>query len=407
MTAIVPHDQSPAGVGGRLPEQRGRHPEPRMSRERPIRVLNVVHRFLPELGGTENHVAEVTSRLAARPDMDVVVLTTDRSGLMRVAEVVNGVPVMRKAGWPRTRDYYFSPGMLAGIRRGGWDVIHFQGVHTLVPLMGMAAARMAGIPYVLTLHSGGDTSLGRAALRGPQFRALAPLLRDAARLIAVSRFERRRFAAATGIPEERFTVINNGGALPPAPPDTARVPGRILTIGRLERYKGHHRAIEALPIVRAEMPRAELVVLGAGPYEAGLRDAARRHGVEDAVTIRHIPPADRLAMSEALGKASVMAALSSYEANPVSVLEAASVGLPVVGLNVAGTADLVEDGLVDGVDPGATTGEIAAALLRRLRSACDTPAHTVPTWDGCAEQVAAMYLQVVGERATAAEVRTR
>ena len=56
-------------------------------------------------------------------------------------------------------------------------------------------------------------------LRGLQWTVLTPLLRRASALVAVSRFERGHFSAATGIDPSRFSVIPNGGALPPFPPD--------------------------------------------------------------------------------------------------------------------------------------------------------------------------------------------
>ena len=61
-------------------------------------------------------------------------------------------------------------------------------------------------------------------------------------------------------------MIPNGGALPAVAPDVRPVPGRIVSSGRLEKYKGHHRVIEALPLIRRDRPDAHLVVLGNGPY---------------------------------------------------------------------------------------------------------------------------------------------
>lgn len=372
-----------------------RVPLPRAAR--PLRVLNVVHRFLPELGGTETHVAEVTRRLVEHSDLDITVLTTDRSGELPPEERVEGVPVIRKPAWPRERDYYFSPAMARAIESGPWDLVHFQGVHTLVPALGMLAARRARIPYVLTFHSGGHSSPGRLLVRGPQFAALTPLLRGADRLIAVSRFERRRFSEATGIAPDHFVVIGNGGVLPPVPPDVRPVPGRIVSSGRLERYKGHHLAIEALPAVRREVPGAELLVLGAGPFEAELRALASRLGVQDAVTIRHLPPGDREGMAQELARSSVMAALSSYEAHPVSVMEAVAIGLPVVGFDVAGIGDLVEDGLVNGLPPTSSTAEIADRLVTALRAPRPVGPRVgapLPTWQSCAQQLASLYREV-------------
>ena len=53
-------------------------------------------------------------------------------------------------------------------------------------------------------------------------------------------------------------MIRNGGTLPPAPAGTVAVPGRIVSSGRLERYKGHQRAIAALPHVMREVPDAHV-----------------------------------------------------------------------------------------------------------------------------------------------------
>lgn len=366
---------------------------------RPVRVLQVVQRFFPELGGTETHVAEVTRRLALRDDVEVTVLATDRSGRLPREDVVDGVRVLRRRSWPAERDYYFSPGIAKVISSGGWDVVHFQGVHTLVPLVGMLAARRARVPYVLTFHSGGHSSAGRTSVRGLQWRVLTPLLAGAGRLIPVSRFERTRFSTITGIAPERFTVIQNGGALPPVPAGVLPVPGRIVSSGRLERYKGHHRAIEALPLLRETVPEAHLVVLGSGSYEPELHALAQRLGVAEHVDIRHLPPADRAAMATELVEASVMAALSDYEAHPVGVMEAVAIGLPVVGVDVAGTGDFVEDGQVTGVPLDASPRDVAAALAGVLAAhpagvARPAPTFVLPTWEGSADALARVYREV-------------
>jgi glycosyltransferase involved in cell wall biosynthesis len=367
--------------------------------KRPLRILQVVHRFFPELGGTETHVAEVSRRLAEHSDLDVTVLTTDRSGELQPQESVQGVPLIRRRAWPRDRDYYFSPGVYREIASGDWDVVHMQGIHTLVPLAAMTAARRSGTPYVVTFHSGGHSSSTRTAARGVQFRALTPLLRAAAQLVAVSRFERDRFSAATGIANDKFTVIGNGGSLPTVDSTMSPVPGRIVSSGRLEQYKGHHRAIEALPLIQLSRPEARLVILGSGPYEQQLHELAKRVGVSHAVEIRHLPPADRGAMARELAMAQVMAALSSYEAHPVGVMEAVASGLPVVGFDVAGIGDLVEDGLVSGIPATSGPTEVAAALVAVLDSSDPAvprvaPDVQLPTWEGCADALAAVYRDV-------------
>ena len=364
----------------------------------------VVQRFFPEMGGLETHVAEVASRLAAAGEFDVTVLTTDRSGRLARAESRDGYDVLRRRSWPAEKAYYLSPGLATAIARGHWDLVHVQGVHTFVPPVAMAAARASRTPYVLTFHSGGHSSAARRRARGAQWRVLTPLLRGADHLIAVSRFERSHFAAATGIDPAGFTVVPNGGALTPVALEVLPKPGRIVSSGRLEHYKGHHRAIEALPLVRRRIPEADLLILGSGDYEPELRSLAARLGVADAVDIRHLPPTDRTAMAHALGSAGVMAALSTYEAHPVGIMEAVTLGLPVVGLDVAGTGDLVEDGLVTGIPVDASADVVADALTTALEETArrEGPHRPrpidLPTWETTAEGVASVYRRVLADR---------
>ncbi len=368
-----------------------------------MRVLQVVQRFSPELGGLETHVSEVTKRIAASElDIEVTVLTTDRTGALPREEILNGVRVIRRRSWPRNGELYFSPGIVRVIREGGWDLVHVQGSQTTVPTVAMMAALSARIPYVLTFHSGGHSSRAHGPITFVQNLINRPLLARAAELIAVSRFERSRFQAVTRLPLDRFTVIANGGALPPIPTGAAPVAGSIVTSGRLEKYKGHHRVIGALPEIRRSVPDATVTVLGSGPYEGELRALADGLGVSDHVTFRHLLPHERSEMSSILSRSAVMAALSDYEAHPVAIMEAVTLGLPVVGSDVAGTGDLVADGLVTGIDPRADDAEVArvltAELLRVGGSRHQAPDFELPTWETCAEQVTAVYRRVLAPR---------
>ncbi|MEO6996629.1 MAG: glycosyltransferase family 4 protein [Terracoccus sp.] len=371
------------------------------------RILHVVQRFFPEMGGTETHVAETSARLATRGEFEVTVLTTDRSGALARQDRVGDVEVLRRRSWPRERDYYLAPGLVPAITRGGWDLVHIQGVHTFVPPAAMLAALGSRTPFVLTFHSGGHSSDARTRMRSTQWRLLAPLLRRADQLIAVSRFERSHFSAAIGVDPSRFTVIPNGGALPPVPSGVLPVTGRIVSSGRLEWYKGHHRIIEALPLIRQRIPQAHLVILGAGALEGELRDLARKQGVADAVEIRHLPPSDRSAMARELGASGVMASLSTYEAHPVGIMEAVTLGLPVVGLDVAGTGDLVEDGLVSGLPVDASAVAVADALAGALEVTArrDGPhaavALDLPTWETTTDGLERVYRDVLARRGQA------
>lgn len=358
-----------------------------------LRVAMVAARAQPEIGGIESHVAEVARRLAAR-GVDLDVLATDRSGDLPQCERIDGYVVRRFAAYPRTRDWYLSPRLAWAVLRGRYDLVHVQGVHTLVPPLVMLACLLSRTPYLLTFHTGGSSSVLRSHARGLQWRLLAPLLRRAEALIGVSRFEADRFDAVLGVPG-RVGMIRNGGSLPglygvPSPEGAL-----VVSVGRLERYKGHHRAIEALPHLLRTHPDARLQILGSGPYEAELYALAERLGVADRVEIRFVPPVDRTAMAEALAHAGVVALLSDYEAHPVAVMEALTVQRPVVVARTSGLTEMAEAGWALGVAAEAGPAEVAEALATQLDHPNVPARAALPTWESCVDALADVYEQVL------------
>ena len=81
-----------------------------------------------------------------------------------------------------------------------------------------------------------------------------------------------------GVPDGRITVVDNTLAAPEMPsPIPERVPGRCLYIGGLYKDKRLEFLIEAAALVAARVEGFELHVVGAGPLEALVREAADRH----------------------------------------------------------------------------------------------------------------------------------
>lgn len=356
------------------------------------RVIMATTRCFPDLGGIESHVAEVAPRVAGA--FDVGVVTTDRTGTLAPYDEVAGVPIRRFRAYPRLRDYYASPGLFLHLLRARYDLLHVQGIHTLVPPLAMLAAFLRRRPYVVTFHTGGSSSRLRTRARGLQFRLLGPLLRRAGALVAVSTFEARRFEKICKLPAGSIRVIRNGGTLPP-PEHPVRVdPDLILSIGRLERYKGHDRAIAALAQLRHTRPNARLRILGAGPEERRLRRIASELGVADRVSIDFVPPLHRAAMSAAIAEAGVTVLLSQYEAHPVAVMESLALGRPVVVLDTSGMTELAELDWVVAVPADATPVQIAETIAGQLDTPVVPEPGRLPDWDTSVAELIKTYREV-------------
>jgi len=359
---------------------------------RPLRVLLVTAHYFPSMGGVETHVYEVARRLV-RQGADVTVLTTTSNPRLPAVERSEGVRIQRVRTLSSIGDTCFAPGIYRAVVDGQWDIVHCQGCHTLVAPLAMFAARRAKVPYVVTFHTGGHSSRLRNAIRGAQWSLLRPLLAQAKRLIGVSRFEVEFFRERLHLPIDRFVVIPNGGHLPRAllPAMTATPSTLIVSIGRLERYKGHHRMISALPLLKEHYPDVRLLILGTGPYEATLRRLAHEEGIADRVEIRAIPPSDRGGMAAVLAQAALVTLLSDYEAHPVAVMEALTLGLPVLVADTSGLRELAERGLVRAIPLRSTARDVAAAAIQLLREPPAPFPVTLPTWDDCSRELLTLY----------------
>lgn len=361
-------------------------------------------RYFPDMGGIETHVYEVGRRLVQK-GVDVTILTTlpqrARSEVLREA-YSEGMRILRVRAWSHVGDLCIAPEVSSVIQAGEWDIVHCQGIHTLVPPLAMLAAKRARIPYLVTFHTGGHSSPLRNRVRSAQWKTLRPLLASAERLIGVSRFEADYFRDMLRLPPDRFIVIPNGAALPAVPSLTEKQPDNrgstdftlIVSPGRLERYKGHQRMIAALPVIRERRQDARLLILGAGPYESALCQAARKAGVADYVDIRAIPASNRQDMARALSQASLVALMSEYEAHPVAVMEALSLRRPVLGMHTAGQRELAEQGLIRTVPLHSSPQVIAAAALEQIERPLIPQHISLPTWDACAEKLLEVYADI-------------
>jgi glycogen synthase len=363
---------------------------------RAIRVALVCARYLPFVGGIELHVHEVAKRLAAA-GADVTIVTTD-PGARLPREELGAVRVRRARAWPANRDYYFAPGIDRELRDGAFDVVHVQGYQTFVAPVALRATRRLGVPTVLTFHGGGHSSRLRQAIRPLQLRGLRPLVQHVRTFVALAEFEIAQYAPRLHVDTDRFVVIPNGSDLPPAAAqDVPRDRSLLASLGRLERYKGHHRVIAALPHVLARRADARLWIGGVGPEEDALRSLAAELGVAERVEIRGVPPQDREQMARELARVDTVVSLSDFETQPIAALEALSLGCKLVVADSPGLDALAASGLATSVPLDASPPDVGAAILDALESPPLREPPPLPSWDDCAAALLGVYREIVAK----------
>jgi glycosyltransferase involved in cell wall biosynthesis len=209
--------------------------------------------------------------------------------------------------------------------------------------------------------------------------------RQADRLIVPSRYL-ANWVEQWGIPGDKISVIYNAVGLPcpavgephggggretlPSPLLPLSTPVKLVTVGRLVSWKHVDQVIEAV----ARCEGAGLVIVGDGPERAGLERLTRVSGLTERVYFAG--QCSHAATLAVMAACDLFVLNSTYEGLPHVVLEAMSLGLPVLATAVGGTPELVQDGkngrLISSQDDGAlymVLLELLSTPLERQRLA--------------------------------------
>jgi len=283
--------------------------------------------------------------------------------------LVNGGGILtnlRRAPWKWLLFPGFALGQWVAIRRAVRrfrpQVIH---AHWLLPQGLITACAIGHTPVLATSH-GADLF----GLRGPVFARLRRwVMGRVTALSVVSQGMRERVLAE--VPQVRVQVMPMGVDCERFRPGArARTEGALLFVGRLVEKKGLRHLIEAMPVIVAACPQAQLTVVGFGPEQAPLEQRVAQLDLHACVRFLGALPQEQL--PDHYRNASLFVAPfveadgGDQEGLGLVVAEAMACACPVLVGDVAGVRDLV--GGHTGVRVDATNHRaLAAAIIDLLR----------------------------------------
>ncbi len=243
------------------------------------------------------------------------------------------------------------------------DVVHTHGYRSDVLHLGVAHGLR--IPVVSTAHGFASQRPGLSL----QERVQVWAWRRVERVVAVSEPLRQQLISL-GVPRARVPLIRNGfvgssGTIGRA--EARRELGLPLDtpvvgwVGRLSGEKDPLLAVEAF--AAASVPQAHLCFIGDGPLLEACRARAAARGVSERV---HLDGA-RPEAARYLAAFDLLLLSSRTEGTPMTILEAAMAGVPIVATAVGGVPDVVcSDGIL------VPSGDVDA-MGRALSSALGNP----------------------------------
>ena len=195
-------------------------------------------------------------------------------------------------------------------------------------------------------------------------------LDSAGAIVTLSTYMRDEYVRH-GLPPARVTCVPFGPEPGPAPAPrstrTSNAPRSLLSIGRLERLKGIHLLLDALPLVHEALGQPlSLTIIGDGPERPDLERRAAGISRGDGVAVTFagwVSPDER---DRRLGDADLLVVPSTWpEPFGLVGLEAARAGVPAAAFDVGGIRDWLIDGQTGALAPGdpPTAAGLAAAIV--------------------------------------------
>jgi glycosyltransferase involved in cell wall biosynthesis len=220
-------------------------------------------------------------------------------------------------------------------------------------------ATRLGVPYTFTAH-GYDIfykpphDFGERAMQ-------------AAAVVTVSEANVKYIEAHFGVPRSHITRIPCGINTERFSPASEKLdPLHIVCVARLAPVKNHFLLLQACLQLQSRNVRFHCVLLGDGVMRDTVLTERTRLGLENVVTM---PGAvDQEEVRTWLRKAAVAVLPSHSEGMPVSLMEAAACGIPVVATPVGGIPELVADGETGYLTPLSDAVAMADALQKLLLS---------------------------------------
>jgi L-malate glycosyltransferase len=254
------------------------------------------------------------------------------------------------------------------LRREKFDVVHTHDLWS--NLMGVPAARLAGVPAIVSsrrdlAHFDWYQGKRRHWLRRIQnlsgvVLANATPIRDA--LISEDGFAPGKLRVIhNGVDTEKFQRAQRDRAR--LFPDVGNEMLVVLVGNMHSDVKGHPWLIAAAPTVVREFPEVRFVFAGDGESRPSFAAQVAQLGLEGKFKFL----GRRSDIPEILASCDLAVLPSRAEGLPNAVLEYMAAGLPTIASRVGGMAELVQDGVTGLLVPAEDANALAGALLQFLR----------------------------------------
>ena len=235
-------------------------------------------------------------------------------------------------------------------------------------IYGTIAARIAGVPAINNVTGLGTVFLSNRFLWSAARRLYGFAFRRSHTVFFHNPEDREIFVANRIVRPEQARVIPGSGVdlehfQPASSAIEEAVPPRFLFIGRLIRQKGIREFVEAARLVRTSMPDARFQLLGNPDpgNRSSINEAELKSWIDEGL-VEHL--GEHADVRPFIRDATAVVLPSYREGLSRALLEGAAMGKPLIGADVAGCRDMIEDGATGALARVRDARSLADAMLR-------------------------------------------
>ncbi|MDA2928790.1 glycosyltransferase [Acidobacteria bacterium AH-259-O06] len=254
------------------------------------------------------------------------------------------------------------------------DLVHCHGARA--NWYGRIGARRAGIRTILCTVHNSLKDYPYPAWRRRLYVNLERLTSKWVSLwIAVSEAIRKDLIDYYGLPAEKIEVVPNGIDVQDLHVRRSREEVRrdlgvepktlvLLEAARMTNQKGHRFLLEAVSNLRTSVPKLRCWLAGDGPLRPRLEKQVKRLNIEQYVDFLGF----RSDVADLLNAADIYVLPSLSEGMPFGVLEAMSLGCPVVASSVNGVPEVIQEGITGRLVPPGDVQALSRVLGQLARN---------------------------------------
>ncbi|ARO26112.1 glycosyltransferase family 1 protein [Rhizobium sp. S9] len=297
-------------------------------------IVHVVRQFLPNRGGLEDVVANL-SRQTLRRGYRVRVVTlnslfTAPEDKLPACENIDGIEVVR-IPWSGSSRYPLAPQVFRHL--GDADLVHVHAIDFFFDALAWGRL-LHGKPMIVTTHGGFFHTRKYAAIKKIWFRTLTRAsARAYRRVVCCSASDLKQFSEI--VPDS--VLIENGADIGKFADTASRLSRRrVVTIGRFSVNKRLDHLLDAMAVLKSRDSEWHLDIVGAESdrNRVDIEGKIESRDLTGRVTL-HVSP-DNDTIRRIITAASLFASASEYEGFGLVALEAMSAGLlPVLNANDA------------------------------------------------------------------------